>query len=57
MYNPIKCECKKTVVSMKTKLIASESLDQCVNAKRNFLILLDMGGMKKKLCNLKTTLH
>lgn len=57
MCNPIKCECKKRAISMKTKFIALESLDQCANAKRYFLIQLDMGGMKEKLYNLKMTLH
>lgn len=57
MCTPMKCEYKKRAVSMKTKLIALDWLDQCVTAKRNFFITLDVGGMKEKLYNLKMTLH
>lgn len=43
----MRCKCKKRAISMKTKLIALEWLDQCVIAKKKKLLKLHMGEGKR----------
>lgn len=53
----MRCKCKKRAISMKTKLIALEWLDQCVIAKKKKASQITHGGRKEKLYNSKMTLH